>query len=624
MSRTAEIDPEFENLLESLKRERGFDFTGYKRAGLARRFQKRMQAVGAPDYAAYRAYLVEHPDEFGALFNTILINVTGFFRDPEAWRYIADVVLPLLLEEKSPHEPIRVWSAGCASGEEPYTAAMLLAEALGVDQFRDRVKIYGTDVDEEALGHARHGSYSLRDVDGVPAPLLDRYFERTDSRLLFHRELRRNVIFGRNDLVRDAPISRVDLLICRNTLMYLNADAQARIISRFHFALTDTGFLFLGKAEMLFAHSNLFLPRDLKWRVFTKVPSRSLRDHLLPPARAGEEKETSLQRQLLIREAVFDRGSVAEVVVDANGELALANEQARDLFRLSARDLGRSFQDLEMSSQPAELRALIERVCVERRPASLKESKWLAVGGEVKYLDVLVMPLLDSRGALLGVSVAFTDVTRYKLMQAALEEVNHEMEDTNRELETAYEELQSTNEELETTNEELQSINEELETTNEELQSSNEELETMNEELQSTNEEMQTMNLALRQRSTELDGVNAFLASILTSLQAGVAVVDPDLQVLVWSRHAEDMWGLRADEAQGKHFLNLDIGLPVDRLRQPIRACLMGQATEDVVLDAINRRGRPIRCRVTCNPLLGSGDDMGGVILLMEELNHAE
>jgi two-component system CheB/CheR fusion protein len=210
------------------------------------------------------------------------------------------------------------------------------------------------------------------------------------------------------------------------------------------------------------------------------------------------------------------------------------------------------------------------------------------------------------------VVLTFTDVTSHRRLQ-------RELEESHQELETAYEELQSTNEELETTNEELQSTVEELETTNEELQSTNEELETMNEELQSTNEELQTMNDELRTRGDELNSSNAFLHSILTSLEGGVAVVDRELRVLAWNEAAEELWGMREQEVRGQHFLNLDIGLPVDGLRTALRKCIAGESGSGLTLEAVNRRGKPIRCQVTCTPLRGPTDEMQGAILLMQE-----
>jgi two-component system, chemotaxis family, CheB/CheR fusion protein len=267
----ADTTRELEALLDYLKRSRGFDFTGYKRSSLARRIQKRMQMVGIERYSDYLDYLEVRPDEFSHLFNMILINVTAFFRDPPAWDYLSEEILPRILADKGPQDLIRVWSAGCASGEEVYSLAMVLAEAVGLEGMRERVKIYATDADEEALTTARHATYSQRDLQAVPPNLLEKYFEKASQRCLFHKDLRRSVIFGRHDLIQDAPISRVDLLVCRNVLMYLNAETQGRILDRFHFALQHGGFLFLGKAEMLLTHANTFTPVDLKRRFFVKV-----------------------------------------------------------------------------------------------------------------------------------------------------------------------------------------------------------------------------------------------------------------------------------------------------------------------------------------------------------------
>jgi two-component system CheB/CheR fusion protein len=223
--------------------------------------------------------------------------------------------------------------------------------------------------------------------------------------------------------------------------------------------------------------------------------------------------------------------------------------------------------------------------------------------------------LSDSAGILLGTLITFTDVTAQRQLQ-------RELQRSHQELETAYEELQSTNEELETTNEELQSTVEELETTNEELQSTNEELETMNEELQSTNEELQTMNDELRQRGEDLNSANAFLESVLASMRGGVAVVDLELRLLAWNAQAEELWGIRGEEARGGHLLNLDIGLPVERLRPMLKTALAGDGDGRVLtLEAVNRRGKPIRCEVTCTPLRGSDGDVHGAIVLMEETN---
>jgi two-component system CheB/CheR fusion protein len=603
----------FEQLLEYLRRSRAFDFTGYKRSSLMRRVNKRLHAVGMQDYINYVDYLEVHPEEFGRLFDTILINVTAFFRDPSAWEAVREQAIPRLLAAKRPGDPIRLWSAGCASGEEAYTLAMLLAESLDLDQFRDRVKIYATDVDAEALTRARHAVYGPKEVQSIPPELLEKYFEATNGRYAFQKDLRRCVIFGRHDLIQDAPISRIDLLSCRNTLMYLNTETQARILDRFHFALNDRGFLFLGKAETLLTYNNAFVPVDLKRRIFAKVSRGNLRDRLLVMARTGSEEAVNhLVGHVRIREAAFDTGPVAQVVVDFGGALVLANDRSRVLFNLAPTDLGRPLQDLQVSYRPADLRSGIDRAYSERREVLLKDVEWSTGIGEAGYFEVHIIPLLDPGGSLLGASITFLDTT-------TLRRISDEHARSSREVETAYEELQSANEELETTNEELQSTVEELETTGEELQSTNEELETMNEELQSTNEELETVNEELRQRSEELKRVNTFLESILGSLRGGVVVIDRDFLVLVWNHKVEDLWGLRADEVRGKNLMNLDIGLPVDRLKPALRACLAGETTyQETALEATNRRGKTILCRVTCTPMT-DGDAIGGIIVFMDD-----
>jgi two-component system CheB/CheR fusion protein len=282
-SAAPEDDPEWAGLLGYLLNARGFDFHGYKPASLARRIRKRMDAVGLGSFAAYQDYLEVHPDEFATLFNVILINVTGFFRDPASWEAVRTIALSQIVGRKAPDDPIRAWSAGCATGEEAYTIAMILAEELGPDQFRERVKIYATDVDDDALNIARQAAYQERQVEEVPAELRSKYFEHLDGVYFFRKELRRQVIFGRHDLINDAPISRIDLLTCRNTLMYLNTETQARVLARLHFALNDGGFLLLGRAETLMTHGQSFVPVDLKRRLSRKSSPRGLRERLSPP-----------------------------------------------------------------------------------------------------------------------------------------------------------------------------------------------------------------------------------------------------------------------------------------------------------------------------------------------------
>ncbi|MDX2242912.1 MAG: CheR family methyltransferase [Leptolyngbyaceae cyanobacterium bins.302] len=405
----------FEELLEYLRRSRGFDFTGYKRSSLMRRVQKQMDVHNIARYNEYLDYLQVHPEEFLPLFNTILINVTSFFRDTAAWKYLQTQALPRLINNKNERSPIRIWSAGCASGEEAYTLAMILAELLGVEQFRQRVKIYATDVDEEALNQSRHASYTSQNVQPIPAELCEKYFERVGDFYLFRPDLRRAVIFGRHDLVQDAPISRLDLLVCRNTLMYFNAETQTRILDRFHFALNDTGILFLGKAEMLLTHANLFNPISLQYRIFRRVPKANRRDRLLlfPPT-PEEITGSGIEQHVHLREAAFEAVPYAQLVVDQNSNLILANAPARSLFGLNLLDQGRPLQDLEVSYRPVELRSPIEQACRERRTINLTDVARHLRDEDSQYLDIQIVPLEDTDGQVIGVSITFIEVTRYE------------------------------------------------------------------------------------------------------------------------------------------------------------------------------------------------------------------
>jgi two-component system CheB/CheR fusion protein len=611
-------DAELEGLLAYLERSRGFDFGAYKRVGLMRRMRKRLEAVGAAGFAEYLDYLEVHPEEFQELFDTILINVTGFFRDPLTWEYVTEEVLPAIAR-KPDDQPIRVWSCGCASGEEAYTLAMLLAEELGKKAYRDRVKIYATDADDRALEEARQATYTAKQVEAVPEPLVSKYFERGPRGFLFDKDLRRSVIFGRNNLIHDAPISRIDLLVCRNTLMYFNAEAQNRILSRFHFALQDDGYLVLGKAELLLTHSHLFAPVDLKRRVFSKVVVSPRRER--PPTQIadahwdghgdGHGDGNGAGGNTRLRQASFAASPTGEVLLDARGRVVEVNDVARTVLGLEVHDGGLGLEAADIANRLPGVRAALELAQSETRAISLRGIE-SGNGSEPVLLDVHVVPLMDGAGVS-GVSIFLSDASRVKRLQ-------EELTNSRGELEAVSEELESTNEELETTNEELQSANEELETTNEELQSTNEELETMNEELQSTNEELHNVNDEVRKRSEALDESNTFLASILTGLRSGVIVLDTQLQVIQWNRRAEDLWGLRAEEVRGKHLLNLDIGLPVDELKPAIRACLTGgEESREVTVVATNRRGRTIDCEVIVTPLGQAEPGIRGVILLMQE-----
>jgi two-component system CheB/CheR fusion protein len=609
-------DPEFESLLQYIQESRGLDFRGYKRTSLKRRITLRMEALNLESFGAYQSHLEADPGEFESLLNTVLINVTSFFRDGEAWEVLKQRVVPAIIAGAEPDKPIRVWSVGCASGEEPYSIAMLFAEALGIREFCRRVKIYATDLDEDALKIARLATYAPREVESVPPEYLKKYFERTNSHYIFERDLRKCVIFGRHNVVHDAPISRIDLLVCRNLLIYLEAETQGIVLPRLHYALNPEGSLFLGKAETQLARSPLFKPVETKHRIFSKVAQEWRRPINSGFGTARARRADTALPSFALLEAVVDEMGSAVLVVDDIGMVALANAPARQLLGVGPADIGRPFQDLPISYRPMELRGPIEEVLRTRRGIRLEDQEYRLTQADVLRLTIDVRPLSRGDGSVYGVLLSFTDNTRLHTLQL-------ELETAQENLENSIEELQSANEELETTNEELQSTNEELETTNEELQSTNEELETLNEEARSSNEEMEAVNEELRIQAEQASSYRIYLESVLRSMNGGIIVLDEKHAIQSWNRWSENTWGLRAEDVVGTSFDALDIGLPIHLLDEARTDVERGRETQvEHMLEGMDRRGRPITCRVVITHLVDEDRAGRGVVMVFQDVTE--
>ncbi|TMF40411.1 MAG: PAS domain-containing protein, partial [Chloroflexi bacterium] len=381
-----------------------------------------------------------------------------------------------------------------------------------------------------------------------------------------------------------------------------------RILARFHYALDDDGYLFLGRAEMLLTHAALFTPVDLKERIFTKVARLQLRERLVLLAQSGSmEASNQVARQLRVRELATEGTPSPQIVVDSLGVLVSINQAARELFDVPQSDTGRALRDLEVSYKPVDLRTPIDRVVRERRPTSVQGIELKRSDGTPATFDLHVVPLIDEDGSVVGTTISLFDVSAQIQLRTDLVRMRQE--------------LQSNKEELETTNEELQSTVEELETTNEELQSTNEELETLNEELESTNSELNSINSDLAMRRGEVERLNTLLLAITGNIELGAAVLDRTGRVQVWNERAADLWGVRSDEVVGHSFFELDIGLPAEQLRKLIQAGTGGATRHDeLVVVATTRKGRQIRCRVMAHTL-GDGEQPSGVVLVMEELN---
>ncbi|MCU0535584.1 MAG: protein-glutamate O-methyltransferase CheR [Hydrococcus sp. Prado102] len=399
---------EFEALLDYLKHERGCDLSGYKRTTLERRLQHRMQEINVVSYQDYIQYLQNHSEELKTLLDTVFINVSSFFRDRDIWDYLASSIIPRIIASKELDEPIRVWSAGCALGQEVYSLAILLAEALGIESYLERVQFYATDVDEDAIKQARFATYNDREVMGLPRDLLDKYFEQTEQGYVFDRILRSKIVFGCHNLTQDAPMSQIDLLFCRNVLMYFDKEAQASILVRFHFALKNLGFLVLGKSETLINRRPTFNPISVEHHVYKKSLNLELKDYLsINPKLNQKQALDATTRQIHIWQTAYQTSPFAQLAIAPNGRLVVANERANALFKLTPNDLNRPFKELEPGKLVGSSISL-KTLYGGRSPMTLKNIEWSAYK-ETKYLDIFITPVFDRERRLLGINLTFID-----------------------------------------------------------------------------------------------------------------------------------------------------------------------------------------------------------------------
>jgi two-component system CheB/CheR fusion protein len=623
----AAADGTFQRLLEKLSTEHGFDFREYKHASLARRIRVRMQQLQVETFERYIEHLEGHPDEHVALFNTILINVTGFFRDPPAWDVLCEEVMPRLVEQASESRSLRFWSVGCSSGEEAYTAAIVLAEQLGDDARHFNVKIYATDVDEEALSAARQGLYRAEDVKDVPTSLLERYFAREGQTYRFRRDLRRWVIFGRHNVVQDPPLSHIDLLMCRNVLIYFTSDLQEKILARFHYAVREGGHLFLGRSESLLARSRWFAPQNLKWRIFQRTTAAAP-TVAVAMLRAGQETVPAAgSRSLELPESVIRLQQVVEalptaiMVVDACDTIIIWNAAAEVMYDLPGEAaLSRKFRDLDISYRVEGLRSRIEDVRSRHIPARLEDVSFSRRSGEVVHVEISILPLLEGN-RVMAVVVAASEAEQIRLKEQMTRVAEQhatgieELQSTNEELETTIEELQSTNEELETANEELQSTNQELETTVAELQSTNQELETTVAELQAANTELASLNSELERRGADLKQLDDYQRTVLASLGQAVIVLDRNGLVITWNPTAERMWGVHSDDVVGRLFWGLPIGDMPRLAGEPVSQVLAGEGDREVpAVPFMIPTGETRQAVLRLSPLRDSGGVIIGVV----------
>ena len=536
------------NLLNELAKIRGLDFRGYKPASLQRRLHKRLVQLNIGSYDEYLEHFHKHPDEVNRLLEVVLINVTHFFRDPQAWEALRIEALPLIFATLKPGDSFRAWCAGCATGEEVYSVAMFVAEYFGPRLSEYDIKIYATDHDEDALTVARRGEYKVDAIRRVPPEWRERYFAGSGSLVRVQRDVRRLCIFGRSNLVTDAPISHVHLLVCRNVLIYFDMALQRQVLEKFHYALNSGGILFLGRSESQLRELSQFRPINGKWRIFQC--GKLARGLVGRDAMSAETENREMESMRQMQKQVIDTLRSGVIMLDTSGAVVAANLAAIQVWGLGDLNIaGVPLSHTPIPERCPRLLQAIQDVQVSGRIEPVRFQNKFTVNDEERSLEITVRPLYDPEGTPAGTLIHADDSTAQEKLRTTVEE-----------LETTAEELHSSNEELETTNEELQSTNEELETTNEELQSTNEELETTNEELHSLNEELETTNDELEQRTRDLEEMSARYAETLALMPLPIVVVNDAAEVQLWNSASEKLFGIDAKGMTGLKLKQLPLG----------------------------------------------------------------
>ncbi len=620
-------DSELEAILEKVRQARNFDFRNYKRATLQRRIERRMGVTRCKTRAAYLALLDRDPNEVTTLLSSMLIKLTAFFRDPEVWTVLDKVLKDLA--RRRPEQELRIWSVGCATGEEAYSIAIAAAEALGPGYPGPELKVFGTDVDEASIAFARRGVYSAQHLEGCSKERLERWFVPGGTAHAVRKEIRRSVVFGVNNLVSDAPVSRIDLILCRNVFIYLDAELQKRALARFHFALRREGVLALGRSELIPFATQLFEPVDLTRRIYRKnsrqefsLPSQAA---LLPALEQDAPAERTQNMASLLQDAqraflrdVLDSQPCPVIAITQDGTISLVNRAASKLWSRSEAEMnGKRLASLGLPGLSQELLGeQSSRVRSGRSEREIGDGHMEMAGAKPMALRAQVVPLRGPDSEPHGLLYVAHDVTALRGLEHNLQHASEELNGANLRLLTSNEELRASSEELETTNAELQSTNEELQTTNAELQSTNEELETTNEELQSANSELDATNRELAHRTQEMDALSFCQRTIIRTLSAGVLVLDANGYITTWNLAAERLLGLTEREAVGQVLWTLRIPALKRSLLLRVRKHLLDNRSlrmEDVSYQ-LPHGGRGCATLVT-TPLILDAQVLGAIIL---------
>ena len=619
-----------------LRANTGQDFSLYKKNTVYRRIERRMSIHQINRIAAYVRYLQDNPQEVELLFKELLISVTSFFRDETAWEHLRQKVIPALVKNKETRQALRAWSAGCSTGEEAYSLAMVFKEAM--EQVKPAkyytLHIFATDLDRETIEKARQGFYPANIAADVSPERLKRFFIKEDGGYRIGKEIREMVTFATQNVIKDPPFTKLDIMICRNLLIYLTPELQKKLLLLFHYSLNPGGVLFLGNSETIGVFTDLFAPLDSKSRLFRRLESVMTAETPAFPALFFSAPTEDLQELTMLKPAanlqsfadqlLLQRFSPAAVLVNNKGDILYisgrtgkylepaAGKANWNIFAMAREglrfDLGSAFQ-----------KALRQKGAVTVRGLTVGETSG------THTVDITVQEIEEPEALKGMVMIVFTDAAtpsekKVKVSAAKTAPAGHaKVQELEQELRHLREELQTTSEEMQSSQEELKSANEELQSTNEELQSTNEELSTSREEMQSMNEELQTVNAEQQSKMDEMSWLNNDMKNLLNSTQIVTVFLDNDLHIRRFTTGADKLFKLLPGDV-GRPLSDIVSDLLYTEMTEEAREVLRTLSFSEKQIATTDGRWYSVRIM----PYRTLADVIGGVVITFSNITAAK
>jgi two-component system CheB/CheR fusion protein len=597
------LSAELKQILAFIKNQTQHDFSLYKTNTIFRRIQKRLDVLQINNLSDYVYYLHQHSPEITILFKELLINVTSFFRDPEAFDRLKKELMERVLVNKTQDDYLRVWVAGCSTGEEVYSIAIIIFESMSLLKINCHVQIFATDIDEDAIEIARAGVFPKSIKTDITPERLDRFFIKENDFYKINPDIRKMIIFAVQNIIKDPPFTKLDLLSCRNLLIYLSAQLQKKILPLFHYSLHQNGLLFLGTSETISGSADFFNILDKKWKIFLRNESNSTfksAKYITSQTKLSEitsEKTTEttmpeIEPNLsnLIKTILLKYYTPACVVIDEKGSIVYVYGRTSKFLEFAPGEARLHLLDMIRPELKSKLHSAIHNASTQQKEISLNNLQ-IKTDDEIKYVHVKIRPLIETelfKGKLLLIVFEEIDSPKVSEEHNRKEPKHKKITELEQELKYTKENLQTTIEELETSNEELKSSNEELQSTNEELQSTNEEIETSKEELQSLNEELSTVNAELENRIDQLSSTNDDIKNLLDNTEIATIFLDKNLCIKRFTPKATEIINLISTDV-GRPISHIVSNLHYDKLIEDSRHVLKN--LQPITTESIDKSG---------------------------------